>query len=192
MFKPSATFFSLFNYVRPNVFVKRIEDINPLWLKKLGIKYVFCDLDNTLVPHFTAFPTKSSMDFLEALHKLDIKLIVISNNRKKRVEKFCMYLSPDDFVYNAKKPLLGKFKKVMKKYNINADDAIMMGDQFITDIWTANRLGIRSILVLPIVSSMKNTSYHDENNILMRFLETYIYKKIQLTNALDNITNKLK
>ncbi len=191
MRKPSSVLFSLFNYVRPNMFVKRVEDINPMWFKKLGIKYVFCDLDNTLVPHFTSFPTKSSMLFLEELHKYGIKLIVVSNNTKKRVEKFCMYLSPDDFIYNAKKPFLGKIKKVIKKYDINVDDAIMLGDQFVTDVWTANRLGMRSVLVLPIISSLKNSMYHDETNVLLRFLENYIYKKIQLTNSLEVITHKM-
>ncbi len=191
MLNYSSFLFSLFNYIRPNMFVKSIDDINLSLLKKLGIKYVFCDLDNTLVPHFTTIPTKSSIDFVNRLHEYDIKLIIVSNNSKKRVEKFCMLFNPDDFVYNAKKPLLTKIKKMIKKHNIDLDDAIMLGDQFITDVWAANRLGIRSVLVLPIIRSTNKNIYKDEKNFLLRFLENYIYKKIQLTNVLSEIIDKM-
>lgn len=187
----SSFVFSLFNYIRPNMFVKSINDINPYLFKQLGIKYVFCDLDNTLVPHFTSIPTKSSIDFINKLHEYGIKLIIVSNNSKKRVEKFCILFNPDDFIYNAKKPFLSKIKRIIKKYNIDLNDAIMLGDQFITDVWVANRLGIKSVLVLPIIRSSNKNIYHDETNFLLRFLENYIYKKIQLTNMFNEITDKM-
>lgn len=163
-------------------------DINPLYLKKMGIRYVFCDLDNTLVPHFINLPIKSVMKFLNDLNQYNIKFFIISNNKKERVEKFCIPLSPDDFIYNAKKPLLRKIKSMMDKYQINRDDAVMIGDQFIIDIFTANRLGIKSILVLPIINPY-HYNYHA--NFIIRFIEKYIYKKLQLSNDLINVSNEL-
>lgn len=188
MIKSSAFIFTLFNYIRPNMFVNHIDDINPYLLKKIGIKYVFCDLDNTLVPHFTTMPTKSAINFVDKLHEQGIKVIIVSNNSKKRLQKFCLHFNADDFVYNAKKPALSKIKKIIKKYKIDLDDSLILGDQFISDIWTANRLGIKSILVLPIIESNKLTT----NNIFINLLEKYIYKKIQHENLLSNITNKLE
>lgn len=176
--------FIWFNYFRPNLFVKSINDINVSALKRSGIKYIICDLDNTLVPHFTKVPNKFVTQFFEALAKNDIKVIVVSNNSKKRVENFCSLVDVFDFVYTAKKPLLFKTKNILKKYNISYNDAIVIGDQIITDIWLANRLKIKSILVLPIF----NTT--DDHNLFMNFIEKLIYTKLQHANLLTEFYSK--
>jgi predicted HAD superfamily phosphohydrolase YqeG len=61
----------------------------------------------------------------------------------------------------------------MKKMNIKADETVIMGDQFITDVWAANRVGCRSILVLPIVDTKM-----DNSTRFTKFLESHIYKRM--------------
>lgn len=170
------------NYFRPNLFVKNINEINIFSLLKNGIKTVLIDLDNTLVPHFTKFPNKSAIAFIAKLTDAGIKVIVVSNNTKKRVETFCNFLRIDDFVYNAKKPLLTKVKKIIKKHNLDLDDIIVIGDQAITDIWMSNRLKLKSILVLPLV----NINNSNEQNFIITFIEKFIYNKIQHSNLSTN------
>ncbi len=179
------TNFSYLNYLRPNLYLQSIQDINVYALKRSGIKYVFCDLDNTLVPHFTKLPNSSSIQFVSELRKNGMKVIICSNNSKKRVEQFCNLIDVDDFIYNCQKPLIYKIKKMIKKYSIHPEDALIIGDQFITDIWVANRLNFKSILVLPIIDSSKsiNTS---SSNIIISMFEKMIYKYIAHTNFLEN------
>lgn len=180
--------FSYLNYFRPNLFLKSIQDINVYSLKRSGIKYVFCDLDNTLVPHFTSLPTSMCFQFVNLLKQYDIKMIIISNNSKERVERFCDNLDITDFIYKANKPFTRKIKKMMKKYAISNDDVIFIGDQFVTDIWVANRLGIKSILLLPIVDSISNNF----SNIITYLLDKLIYRYIAHENLLNSNDNMIK
>lgn len=177
------------NFLRPTVFVKNITDVNLYSLRRSGVKYIFCDLDNTLIPHFTSLPNTTCAKFAHDVRSNDIKLIIISNNKKNRVETFCNLIDVDDFIYNAKKPLVGKIKKIMEKYNISPDDVIFIGDQFITDIFVANRLSIKSILVLPLVESSKTGI----KNFIIFLLERFIYQHISLSYKLDiDIDDNLK
>lgn len=179
------TSFSYLNYLRPNLYLKSIQDINIYALKRSGIKYVFCDLDNTLVPHFTKLPNSLSINFINELRQNDIKVIICSNNSKKRVEQFCNHVNVDDFIYNCQKPFAHKIKKIMKKYDIHPEDALVIGDQFITDVWVANRLGFKSILVLPIIDSNRNVD-NQSSNFFITSLEKLVYKYIAHTNFLEN------
>lgn len=176
-----STSFNYLNFLRPNIFLKSIDNININTLKKLGVKYVFCDLDNTLVPHFTKMPNSNCIKFINNLKENGIKVIIVSNNSKKRVETFCNLIDVDDFIYKANKPLIYKIKKILKKYNIEPEDVIMIGDQFITDIVVANRMNFKSILVLPIVDSVEQKF----NNIIVAALEKLIYRYIAHLNILE-------
>jgi predicted HAD superfamily phosphohydrolase YqeG len=62
---------------------------------------------------------------------------------------------------------------LMKRMGYKPEETVIMGDQFITDIWVANRVGCRSILVLPIVDPKIDNSIK-----LTKFLEKHIYKRI--------------
>lgn len=171
------------NYLRPNIFVRDISKIDIFSLKLNGVKLIICDLDNTLVPHFNKFPNKFVYDFISNVKNEGLKIIIASNNTKKRVEKFVNKLNEtiqiDGYLWNCKKPFKHKIKKFLKDNNFYASDAVIVGDQFITDIWLANRLKTKSILVLPMVDPNRNASY----NFLQKFLERFIYKKLQLENT---------
>ena len=95
--------------------------------------------------------------------------VIISNARKKRVEPF-----KDDLVVDASylslKPLKWKYKKILKIYGVKANDVAAVGDQLITDIWGANKMGITSILVNPMSSEDLTTTK------INRFFERIIIK----------------
>ncbi len=178
--------FRLLNYFKPSLFVKSINDIDIDSFRQQGFRLVICDLDNTLEPHFTRLPTKKVFEFINTIQKQGILFVIASNNSKKRVQEFCKYLNVD-YIYSAFKPLIYKIKKILKKYNINIEDVIIIGDQVITDIWAANRLHCKSILTLPIVDSLDT-----KTNFLMNMLNKYIYKNLQNNNMLNNIDDKSK
>lgn len=171
------------NYLRPNLFVRDISKINVSSLKTNGVKLVVCDLDNTLVPHFNKFPNKFVYEFINQIKNEGLKIIIASNNTKKRVKRFVDKLSEtitiDGYLYSCKKPLTYKVKKFLKENDLSASDTIVIGDQFITDILLANRLKAKSILVLPMVDPNKRNS----NNFIQNILEKFIYKKLQLENT---------
>ena len=181
MKKKQKNKFLWLNYFRPNIFIDRIDLINIELLKRQGFKMILCDLDNTLVPHFTKLPTTEAINFVRNVQNQGMKLIIVSNNSYKRVSYFSEFLAPNDFIYNAKKPLIRKIKKMLEKYEMNIEDVLFIGDQFITDIFAANRLHCRSILTLPIVDSTS-----EKNGFILQFLNHFIYKRLEHQNMLSH------
>lgn len=179
------------NYLRPNLFVRNVMQINLRDLKTNGIKLIVCDLDNTLVPHFGKYPNKLTFDFLNKVKGENIDIIIASNNTKKRVSTFCQKLEGiatiKTYISNSKKPFSKKIKKYLKENGYKYEDVVFVGDQFITDIFLANRLKAKSILVLPLIEQSQTMSI----NIFFRFIEKYIYKKLTHENILnhDNLYN---
>lgn len=174
------------NYLRPNIFVRDVSKINLKYLKNNGVKLIVCDLDNTLVPHFSRYPNKFTFDFINKVKQEDIEIIIASNNTKKRVmtfyEKLIQTTDIKACFYNSKKPFSRKIKKYIKENNYNFEDVVFIGDQFITDIFLANLLKARSILVLPLTDPSQVSSI----NVFFRFIEKFIYKKLTHENILNH------
>lgn len=181
--KQASTFW--LNYLRPNIFVRDVSKINLQSLKTNGIKLIICDLDNTLIPHFSKFPNKFVFDFLNKVKNENFNIIIASNNTKKRVMTFYNKLQEtceiDACLWNSKKPFSKKIKKYIKENNFKSDEIIFVGDQFITDIFMANRLKAKSILVLPLVNNSQTTI-----NAFFRFIEKFIYRKLTHENIINH------
>jgi len=133
----------------PDMYQKSIYNIDYKKLKKNGIKCLIFDLDNTLTPVNLKSPSKKLKDLMEDLKNLKFKLIIVSNATKKRVEPFKDILCIDS-AYLSLKPFRRKYQKVLKIYNFKENEIACIGDQLLTDIWGANRMGFTSILVNPI------------------------------------------
>ncbi len=183
----NSIFFGLvINYFKPSTFVGDILDIDVLTLKENGVKLILCDLDNTLVPHFTKFPTKKVIDFVSKIEESGINFFIVSNNSKKRVDFFSSKLNLDDYIANAKKPFVKKIKKIIKENNLKKDEVIFVGDMLITDILAANILNIDSILVSPLISNDKSTNW------LINFLEKKIFKKLSRENIITTKNQNIR
>lgn len=179
----------LLNYFRPNATLDNFNEITKEYLISNKIKLIICDLDNTLVPHFSFFPNKDVINFLNFIKELDIKIYIASNNTKKRVQRFAKYL-PDNlienYIWNSKKPFTKKIKSYVKEIkNLPSSQILVIGDQFVTDIWFANRMKFKSLLVLPTF----NTNIKNQKNLFIRILDKLIYKHIAHKNLLVPIKN---
>lgn len=180
------------NYLRPNIFIRNLLELDIHMLKISGIRLIICDLDNTLVPHFSKFPNKYVYDFINKIKQENIDIVIASNNSKKRVSIFVDKLREtteiDGYIWNAKKPLTYKIKKYIKEHNHSYNDTIIIGDQFIIDVFLANRLKTKSILVLPTIDPNEKASI----NIFLKILEKYIYNRLQHENIFANNSSILK
>lgn len=173
---------SFFNYFKPSLTLKNFSELDAYLLKLNKIKLFICDLDNTLAPTFNALPSPAAINFAKQIKEAGIKFWVCSNNRKKRVSKFCEQIKPDGFVSFAMKPLKFKVKRIMKKANVSPEETIIMGDQFVIDVFVANRLGCKSLLVVPLAGQAKSGSTKFTN-----YLEKKVYNKLAQNNILVNV-----
>lgn len=117
-------------------------------LYREGYRGVIFDIDNTLVPHGAAADARAKRLFAH-LKKLGYRCCLLSNNKEPRVRMFnesiqaCM-------IFDAHKPGTAGYQKAMKLMHTDARNTLFVGDQIFTDIWGANRAGIRTVLVKPI------------------------------------------
>ncbi|NQX83530.1 MAG: YqeG family HAD IIIA-type phosphatase [Mycoplasmataceae bacterium] len=166
------------NYLRPSAYVTSIQEIDLDLLKKQGIKLIICDLDNTLVPHFTKFPTKKAKDFVDKVKEKEFNFILVSNNTSKRVSFFAEKLNLKNYISNAKKPFPKEIKKTIEKIGVKPQETVIIGDMLITDILVANFIHTESILVQPLIDPEKTM-----NKILL-FVEKFIFKKLTKDNLI--------
>ncbi|MDR2833554.1 MAG: YqeG family HAD IIIA-type phosphatase [Streptococcaceae bacterium] len=139
------------NY-KPTYIVEAVYQLTPDMLKNKGIKAVLVDLDNTLIAWNNPLGTPEMRAWLEDMKKANMPVVVVSNNKypriKKAVEPFGI-----DFVSRAIKPFTRGMNIAKKRLNLQPQEMIMVGDQLMTDIRGANRAGIPSVLVKPLVES---------------------------------------
>ncbi len=129
----------------PDVYGQSVFTIDYKKLKKNGIKCLLFDLDNTLVPYTINEPTQKVKDLFAVLSN-DFKLIIISNSTKNRLRPFKEKLNVD-CSFSSRKPFKKKYQKIMDLYHFTEDEIACLGDQLLTDILGANRMGFTSILV---------------------------------------------
>lgn len=136
----------------PAEHVKDIYEITPEKLKEKGIKGIITDLDNTLVEWDRPNATPRLMEWFEEMKVNDILVAIVSNNDKERVRLFAEPLNIP-FIYQARKPMTRAFRRALSVLNINREEAVVIGDQLLTDVLGGNRAGFHTILVIPITQS---------------------------------------
>lgn len=161
----------------PNMYKKNIFDINYDKLKQSGINTLIFDLDNTIALLDEEEIPKEVFSLFEKLKK-KFKLVIVSNNTKKRIEPFCKPFNTE-FVSFALKPLSYGFIKIRKKLKNKKSEMAMIGDQLMTDVFGGNLYGIYTILVDPLgKKDLKITTFN-------RFLERKIIKKLSKKGVLE-------
>ncbi|MDO5480422.1 MAG: YqeG family HAD IIIA-type phosphatase [Candidatus Saccharibacteria bacterium] len=123
---------------------ERFEDVTPELLKQEKVKLLLCDLDNTLRLHSEKEPADELADWVSDLKDAGIKIVIISNNgRKKMMQKFCEPLGID-CVWWAKKPVSTKLTETMENLEIKPSETVMLGDKWSTDVLAAKFAKVRS------------------------------------------------
>ena len=122
----------------------QFEDVSPALLKKEGVKLLLCDLDNTLRLHSEKEPADELAKWVADCKKAGVKIIIISNNgRKKMMQKFCEPIGVD-CVWWAKKPMSTKLTEAMQEYQFKPSETVMLGDKWSTDVLAARFAKIRA------------------------------------------------
>ena len=130
------------------IVLKRITEITPQMLKEQGIEYLLLDVDNTLSTHHGTILIDGLKDWIEATLNSGIKLMVVSNSKRKRIEPFAAKIGLP-FVSLALKPLPFGYNKAVKALNANKKNSAIVGDQIFTDVLGGNLSGVQTVLVEP-------------------------------------------
>ena len=138
-----------------------VVDYQDLYIQ--GYRGIIYDIDNTLVPHGAPADERAKALFVK-LRDLGFRVCLLSNNQKPRVEMFRDGVVTEEekdrypdgkggvvcYLENAHKPSVSGYRKAMALMGTDINSTIFIGDQIFTDVWGANRAGLRTILVKPI------------------------------------------
>lgn len=160
------------NLFKPNEILANFKDLDIISLKQKGYNTIFIDIDNTIaLPDTELTASFDAKSFINELKNNDFRVIILSNNNKKRVEPYAQSINCD-YLHFALKPLPFSYLKLIKKYKLNKDKIICMGDQLLTDCVGANLLGLYSIYSKQLVE--KDILFTKLNRIIERKIFKYI------------------
>ncbi len=135
----------------PTYYSKSIYEIDFDKLYADGIRLILTDLDNTLIAYDQHMPTEQLREWKTMVESKGFEVIIVSNSHKQRVSKFSESYGLK-YNHSSYKPskfgLKRAIKKAETKYKKN--QIVLFGDQLMTDVFGANRLGIKVLLVDPI------------------------------------------
>ena len=163
------------NLIIPNSYVKDVYSIDYNRLKKKGYKYLIFDIDNTILPVNDTKVPKKLVELFSRLNKEKFKVCIVSNNHLERVLPVATSLDVL-YLHEAKKPNKQAFNKALKLLQADRENAVMIGDQMLTDIKGANQEGIYSILVEPVDNK------YDIKTGTSRVLQNIMIKKLERKN----------
>ena len=135
--------------LKPNIKLKRITDISVSLLEKYNIDTLILDVDNTMSTHHGEILTDGLTDWIDMMHKNNIKLIVLSNSKEARVKPFAEKINLP-YISLGLKPLPFGYIKALKKADSNRKNTAIVGDQIFTDVLGGNTVGVKTILLTPI------------------------------------------
>lgn len=139
----------------PYLKYNNIYEIDLDLMKNIGIKAFILDIDNTLTKPHTETGDSYAKDFILKLKENGFSVCIVSNNIYARAEKFANSVDCD-FVCDGNKPSKRPFLKALEILKTEATAVAVVGDQIFTDIWGANRMGMKGILVNPICDEEEN------------------------------------
>lgn len=135
--------------LKPTALRGMVTDITPDFLHQLGVSAVLLDVDNTIAAYTSHAPIPGAVDWARSLVEEGFRVVIVSNNYRKRVGPFAAKFGLD-FVSFAMKPLPSGYLKACRKLNMRRRDCVVVGDQVFTDVVGANLCGMRSILLTPL------------------------------------------
>jgi uncharacterized protein len=139
----------LYELLCPNLRVFCLQDIDLQELKRLGIRGIIFDLDNTIIPWDSEGMTAEVVVWLESLLADGLKVGLVSNNRRRRVREIAsLFAIP--YASRAYKPAKTGFRQVAAAMGLPATALAVVGDQLFTDMLGGNRLGMFTIWVTPL------------------------------------------
>ncbi len=159
--------------IRPWRIVDDITTLDPKILKEHGIRGVIFDLDNTIMAPRTGALETHIEQWLAELQKQDLKLVVVSNNKKAHYVQAAEKVLNIPVIGNAGKPRRKYLRKGLEILGMKPDEVAVVGDRPLTDIWGGNRLGAFTILVDPLTKHSEHWFIKILRKLERAFIRTF-------------------
>ncbi len=158
--------------VIPNMYAKDVYSIDYDYFLDRKLEYLIFDIDNTILPVNDIKVSKRLIELFDRLSNDDFKILILSNNNKERVVPVASKLKVD-YLFKAGKPEAISFDRALDILKAKKENAVMIGDQMLSDIKGANEYGIYSVLVDPV------SNKYDIKTGTSRILQNIMTKRLE-------------
>lgn len=140
---------SWLDLLRPRRYQESLVAIDVHQLAAEGLRGLIIDLDNTMVPRKQTDVSGQLEEWIRRARDAGFSVCIVSNNFKSRVAQVAERLAVP-LVARAAKPRRRAFQLGMELLRSGPQDTAVIGDQLFTDVLGGNRLGLYTILVIPL------------------------------------------
>ena len=161
-----------------------VTAISPDMLKRLGIRGLILDIDNTLAAHNDPLPADGVVEWLDDMKKNNIRMIIVSNNFRLRVRLFAELVGLD-YVCESKKPFKKGYRLAAMRMGLPKHALAAVGDQMFTDVLGANLFKIKMLYTLP-VCNRNSRLYKIRRTITSPFIPKKIYVRKDDTASVEH------
>ena len=143
------------NVLMPRYRVRRITDIHPEELKKLGIRGLALDIDNTIAYDSVDTFIEGVPEWLQEMRESGLQMIIVSNALPSRARKISR-LAGVPALGMSIKPMPFGFWRAARRMGVRVAEMAVVGDQLLTDIRGGNLCGAVTIFVDPARQETRN------------------------------------
>ena len=167
----------------PDFYAQNIFDVPVSFFKEHNIKIILSDLDNTLDSYRILIPSSRVVELKNKLNENNIELVLISNNKEKRIKPYATRLGVK-YLYSSGKPFGKKIIKFIEKNGFSKENILMVGDQLMTDVLASKRVKVKMLLTEPIVKEDQPCTR------INRIRDKFARKKLKKRQILQNLEVK--
>ncbi len=139
----------LLRLLAPRYRVRAVTQLSAERLRAWQIDALMLDLDNTLVQWGGSSPPAPVQEWMAGLHHRGVPACLVSNTLSDRVLRVAELLGVP-YARGRFKPSASKLRHALAILGTPRDRTAMVGDQLFTDILAGNRLGVPTVLTLPL------------------------------------------
>jgi len=168
----------MLKWLTPDAYFDSIYDIDLNSLCSQGIEGLIIDLDNTLIPRDKKAVSDELLTWFNDLEERGLRCCVLSNNLNSRGKAISKKINRP-VIAMAKKPSRNAFKKALEVLKTHPEKTVVIGDQIFTDVFGGRRMGLKTILVVPLSGKELFTT------ALVRQFERRLLKRLIKENRLQ-------
>ena len=162
---------SFYDLLCPHLYLRSVFELPVDQLREQGIQGLIFDLDNTLLNWNMYEVTPEAKTLFTQLQEAGFRSCLVSNNKRDRVEAVAKVLGLPA-ISKARKPRRRAFRQAMVTLKTTKEETAVIGDQLFTDVLGGNRLGLYTILVVPL----SNAEFIGTK--VMRSLERFVLTRL--------------
>lgn len=145
----------MFPFLKPTlIYNADVTNIPLEELKKLNIKGLILDLDNTIMAPKSAYLEPRVKEWLSVMKK-NFKIVILTNNTRAFYLEAVRQVVDLPVVGFAKKPWAKGMDEALQTLELPYDLIAIIGDRPLTDIWLGQRFKIKTVLVRALTADIE-------------------------------------